>query len=169
MRPRPYDLSLEDAEWLKGVVTVPASIRREVITQWVAEIGADRLPGIFAEFVALAASAIDNAREMVELVLITEGGMHPHTAEKVNLPTLFGALNGIALAHGVDESKLCGGCAFRLGTPANQSPCTTIDAETTIEPGEVIFMCHEDVDARGQPTKACAGFAQARRSAKAVT
>jgi hypothetical protein len=100
---------------------------------------------------------------MIELLLIAEGGMHPHEAERVNLPTLFGAPNGVLLAQGVDQTKTCGGCAFRLGTCANQSPSTTCDADWC-SGGEDHFMCHEDLDEAGNPTRKCTGFTQARRS-----
>ena len=70
--------------------------------------------------------------------------MHPQLAEKINLPTLFGALHGVVLAAGVKSDKTCGGCAFRLGTPANQSPITTGDADWYFHPGEGDCLCHED-------------------------
>ncbi|OWK35167.1 hypothetical protein FRUB_10009 [Fimbriiglobus ruber] len=94
---------------------------------------------------------VENNREMAELLLITEGGLSPDEAAKANLPTLFGALGGILLTEGVDQAKTCGGCAFRLGTCANQSPSTTCDADWCSHPGEQDFMCHEDLDDQGNP------------------
>lgn len=161
-----YAISAEDAGELLGAVLLPADIRREVLRRYCRARGRAALTNLFAEFIGLANSVIANNREMVETVLTTEADWHPHTSEKVNLPTLFGALQGICLATSVDPADLCGGCAFRLGTPANQSPSTTSDADWCSHPGETNFMCHEDLDDRGEPTRGCRGFAQTRAARK---
>lgn len=158
-----YAISDDDARELLGVVTLPHEYRSMLLTKYAAERGTVALAELFSQFIGLANSVVANNREMAEMLLITEAKMHPHEAEKVNLPTLFGALNGVILARGVDQSKTCGGCAFRLGTCANQSPSTTCDADWCSD-GEVQFMCHEDLDPAGNPTQKCTGFTQARRS-----
>lgn len=162
-----YSLTPAQAEFIREVseVAQPARarlIRGRMTTHATLALAAAELSEMLAAMVGLAASLSENGREMVELVLVVEGGMHPSTAEKANLPTLEGALAGIALADGIDAARLCAGCAFRMGTPANQSPVTTADAGECAEPGEEAFYCHEEFNADGSPAKACAGFALRR-------
>jgi hypothetical protein len=159
-----YDIPPHMARALRVVALMPADLRREAVRDL--PLDREALADLFAEFIGLANSVADNCREMVELLLITEGGMHPHTAEKANLPTIGGALAGVGLAAGLDTSTMCSGCAFRPGTPANQSPVTTLDADCLSHPGEEPFWCHHDMNDRGEPTKACAGFAQLRAKRK---
>lgn len=154
---QPYKLSPTQAAFLSGLVAMSPEERRDALFKFFPGTHPG-LAEMVCEFIGLAASVPESCREMVELILITEGRMHPHSAEKVNLPTVLGALQGVALAAGVDQSKLCEGCAFRIGTPANQSPSTTEDAHYCL--GEnPHFMCHMELDSRGEPTKACAGYA----------
>jgi hypothetical protein len=63
----------------------------------------------------------------------------------------------------ISPEGLCEGCAFRIGTPANQSPITASDAQYCASPGEAPFFCHADetMDA-GRPTKPCPGWVLAR-------
>lgn len=166
-----YAIARSDADWLRGTVLMDAEIRVKVLQRYLRDNGADALVALFAQFMGLANSVVANNREMVELILITEAGMTPATAEQSNLPTVFGALQGVTIAAGIDQSKLCHGCAFRLGTVANQSPVTTSDADWCSHPGEKNFLCHMDGQAEGQHRKACAGFAQlrARRSKESAT
>jgi len=107
-------------------------------------------------------AAHNATREQVITVAITEFGMHPHQAEKINLPSLTGALMAFSLPE-VDESKVCNTCAFRKDTPANLTFTTTSDAVNCLTDGN-IFMCHEQFDSQGEPLHACRGFAQAKRS-----
>jgi hypothetical protein len=158
-----YQIDVSTARELMGIVLLPVDIRHEVLRQFRDKHGNGPLLDLFAQFIGLANSVIENNREMAELLLITEGGMDPQTAEKANLPTLFGALNGILLTEGVDQEKTCGGCAFRLGTCANQSPSTTCDADWCSNPGEEDFMCHEALDDQGNPKRKCTGFTQFRK------
>jgi hypothetical protein len=157
-----YTITRPDAENLRGIVLLPADIRQMALKKYVERHGVGDLIALFSQFIGLANSVVANNREMVEIILITEGGMWPNSAEQANLPTIFGALNGVVIADGIDQSKLCEGCAFRVGTSANQSPVTTCDADWQSHPGNANFMCHMDMDNEGQPKKACAGFAQLR-------
>jgi hypothetical protein len=71
--------------------------------------------------------AVTKATREHMLVLATvDFNMHPHQAEKLNLPTLAGSLMGLTLPK-VDESKICETCAFRKGSAANQSVSTISD------------------------------------------
>lgn len=166
-RARDYQMTRQQADLLKGISLVPFDLRSQALRLHADLVGLDRFVDLFANFIGMANSVVANNREMVELLLITEGGMHPHTAEKANLPTIFGALQGIELAEGVDLSKVCAGCAYRLGTPANQSPSTTCDAGDVLQPGEAVFLCHAELDAETQPYKACGGYAQHMAARKA--
>jgi hypothetical protein len=154
---KPYNLSPEQAAFLSGLVAMSPAERRDTLVKFFPGTNPE-LVAMVCEFMALAASVPESCREMVELILITDGRMHPHTAEKVNLPTVLGALQGVELAAGVDQDRLCEGCAFRIGTPANQSPSTTEDAHYCLDENPH-FMCHMEMDSRGEPTKACVGYA----------
>lgn len=105
-------------------------------------------------------TAFQAAREQYELYAICEFGMHPHDAEKMNLPTMSGALFGMQLPQ-IDEDKVCKGCAFRKGSPANQCPSTVIDAERCLMEGET-FFCHEEMNG-SEPTRKCRGYLQASK------
>jgi hypothetical protein len=164
-----YRIDPQIARDILGIVTVPADIRREVLCWFRDKYGNEALLDLFAQFIGMANSVAENSREAVETLLVTEGGMQPHEAEKVNLPTMFGALSGILLTEGVDQAKTCGGCAFRLGTWANQSPSTTYDADWCSNPGEDDFHCHENLDVGGNPTRKCTGFTQFRRHRSRTT
>lgn len=159
-----YTIAPADAEMLQGAAGVAGEVRGFLLRQYVENHGVEALIGLFGEFIGLTNRLADQAHEAAVVCLINEG-FDPHEAEKANTPTLQGALEGVKLAAGIDASKTCGGCAFRLGSVANMSPSTTDDAGSCAEPGGLIFSCHEDMDARGNPTKACAGWAQARKKA----
>lgn len=154
-----YSLSNEDADELKGMVLLPLEMRRKLIDRYFALYGYDRLIDLFANFIGLATSVVTNTRETLTLLGIIEADMHPHTAEKLNAPSLFGAIQGAELANSVDQNRTCHGCAFRLGSLANQSPSTTSDVNwCMVDDG--IFMCHEHLDDAGNPTVPCGGHQQ---------
>jgi hypothetical protein len=159
---RDYTLSAHDARELKGMVLLPCEFRIELLKRYASSHGQDALINLFAQFIGMANSVVDNARESAEMVLIL-GGMNPYEAEKLNTPSLFGAIQGVELASTVDQRKTCVGCAFRLGSMANQSPITTTDADDCVK-GNDRFMCHEDLDCDGAPTRACAGHSQLIRA-----
>lgn len=161
-----YAMTDEQLDALMGTTSISVDMRRIILRKFLADHGGDALADLFAEFIGLANSVVENSREAAELLLITEGGLDPRQAEKINLPTILGALYGVALAAGIDASKTCNGCAFRQGSWANQSLSTTVDAADCSEVGGQTFMCHEEMDEGGNPVKACAGFAQARAKAK---
>lgn len=154
-----YAMTNAQADALKGVALLPADIRKLALDRYIADHGADALAELFAQFIGLANSVVANNRECIELFAIVEGGEHPYTAEKYNLPTIFGALCGVSLANSLTEGEPCVGCAYRLGTPANQSPSTTLDAEWCENEGEPRFHCHEDLNELGEPSRLCVGHA----------
>lgn len=165
-----YVMSKDDAQYLMGACQLPSDLRIEILNKYLEEHGQADLVNLFAQFIGLANSTVANNREMIELYLITDHDHHPETAHKINLPTIFGALSGAGLSAGIDQSKLCETCAYRLGSPPNQSPVTTCDADYCSDESFLKFMCHHDLDDDGKPTKACAGYAQvmAKRKGQAA-
>jgi hypothetical protein len=153
-----YNLTFSQAGMLLGFAQMEPEERLAKIAQF--------FPGshhelmiLLSEFMSLSISVVESNREMTETLLITEGNMHPYQAEKINQPTIQGALNGRMLADGIDQEKLCEGCAFRIGAPANHCLSTTSDADWCIEDQRDHFYCHMEMDENGQPLKACAGYA----------
>ncbi|OWK34652.1 hypothetical protein FRUB_10623 [Fimbriiglobus ruber] len=145
------------AKDLMGAVQFPNDIRLEVLQAMQRRLGSDATLALFSQFIGMANSVVANCHEALEVFLIVEKGWHPHEAEKLNFPTLFGALNGIKLAQGVNQQKTCHGCACRLGSLANQSPATTCDVDYCLA-GDDKFWCHEELNDDGTPTKRCIGF-----------
>lgn len=152
-----YDITPKDANELLGAVLLPYEFRMMLMEKYLKDHGPSALANLFAQFIGMANSVIENNRDSLELFLVCEKNWLPYEAEKMNLPTIFGALNGIKLAEGIDQSKTCHGCACRIGTLANQSPSTTCDVEWCLQ-GDDRFWCHEDLDEKGNPTKRCIGF-----------
>lgn len=157
-----YSISVADSKELLGVVLLPHDIRAKVLDKYRKEHGAEALVNLFSQFIGLANSVVANSHDAIELFLIVEADFHPYQAEKINWPTLFGALNGVKLAEGVNQEKTCHGCACRLGSLANQSPSTTCDVDWCLADLDK-FWCHEDLDEDGKPTKKCIGFETQKR------
>ena len=155
-----------DARALLPVACVPHDLRLELLRQMAEDRGPDAMLELLSQFIGMANAIVDNCRSMVEIVLVTEGDLHPHTAEKVNLPTVLGALQGIELAELGACAKMCHGCAFRRGSEANQSAVTTADAEWCLEPGNPVFLCHVDMTA-DRPDRVCAGYGRAVQNLRA--
>lgn len=154
-----YTLTTADADELSAMVLMPHEYRAKLLRRYIREHGQAALINLFSQTIGLANSVVANNREFIELAGIIEGTLHPHNAHQVNLPTMFGALSGVGLANSVDQTKTCGGCAYRLGSCANQSPITTTDASWCLSEGDD-FLCHERVDSKGEPHKLCVGHAQ---------
>lgn len=163
----PYHLNTRDAQFLMGAYKMPADIRRMLLKKHVEDVGQEQFINMVSEFLALAHSVAENNREMIEMHLITTHQYYPTQAEKINLPTIFGALNGLTLAVGIDQDKLCHGCAYRVATCANQSPVTTCDADYQQQSSDM-FWCHEEMKPDGSPAHKCRGFLQQRKMENAV-
>ena len=163
-----YDITPLVAEFLLSIVALPAQ-ERLVRLAPLNELDPLEFANLFAQFIGMANSVVANSAEMADILLMTAGVTHPdQPSTRANLPTIVGALRGIVMAQGVDASKVCEGCAFRLGTVANQSPITTTEADMCVEDSEK-FMCHMELDRKGQPFKACAGYAQTIKAKGAAT
>ncbi|WP_261312060.1 hypothetical protein, partial [Pseudomonas aeruginosa] len=159
--PADYQISAADAHELAGAVLLPADLRRQVLEKMAAQRDPATMLDLFAQVLGMANAVAENCRAMVELILI-ERGEHPHTAEQANLPTMFGALQGVVLAATVNPRGTCAGCAYRLGTPANTSPVTTSDAIYCRQELSR-FYCHADLDDQGNPVRTCVGHAKAMK------
>lgn len=160
-----YDLSPAAVLWLKGVVNLPEEYRLMALEQAASEHGAQEIISWFSQFIGLANSVVSNNREAIEIFDITENGAHPHVSEKLNLPTIFGALQGLELSKNSCSKGRCKGCAFRKGSLANQSAFTTSDAEFALD-DDSVFWCHEDMTDDGKPTRKCSGWAESRSQRK---
>jgi hypothetical protein len=153
-----YSLTKDEAVNLGAMSFMPHDMRLELLEKYHREHGTAALIRMFSQFVALTKSIEENTREFIEMYLICECNHTPENAEKINLPTILGACQGAQMA--IPPTKgMCDGCAFRIGTAANQSIVTTADA-TYCSEDRVKFMCHESLDERGEATKPCAGYAR---------
>lgn len=157
-----YKISAKDAKSIMGASLLPNDIRYKNLELYLEQNGIEKLLNLFSQFMGLANSVTENAQEWLEILLVINGGVHPDKADKFNRSTIFGALNGCVLAEGIDQDKLCHGCAFRIGSCANQSPSTTCDADLAMADNEM-FYCHEVMDGN-EPLHKCRGYLQARKS-----
>lgn len=103
---------------------------------------------MFAQFIDLANSVVENCAEMSDQFLIEECGAHLDKFTSVNMPTILSALQGVVPANSCDPAGACHGCAYRLGSIANQSPIATSDA-AYMAFNSKCFMCHAHVDDAG--------------------
>jgi len=153
-----FRLSVEQAKQLAAIVAAPLGDRLNLLSRYQRQKGTAALIELFGSFIGLARTVVDNNREMVELILLLECVTTPHRSSDVNLPTLRGALLGVEHAA-LCAVDVCAGCAFRLGTPANQCETTALDVEYCIDEDRQRFMCHEDMDDHGEPLHLCRGYA----------
>lgn len=161
-----YTLSRKDAEYLAAVTLMPTDMRFELLQRYRKENGQDALLNLFVEFIGLANSVEQNSCERIQSVAVEYLKMPQVDAERLNLPTIFGALDGSGLAVESPTKGMCGGCAFRRGSIANQCLNTVFDAKEAIQSKDEMFMCHENGCSGGNATKLCAGFANSVKSPK---
>jgi len=135
MKSSDYTLTKEQVSELKGMTCLPHEFRVMILKKFLEKHNPEELAELFSQFIGMANSIEENTREFIELYLVTECGHTDRTAAMINLPT------------------------FRLGTFANQSPVTSLDAKWSSET-DCKFMCHEDLDEHNEPTKPCAGYAK---------
>ena len=157
-----YSMTHSDAMDLAGFAQFDLVMRREALTSYLQRNGSQRLVELTAQLIGMANSVVENCAEMSDQVLIEECGVHPDKFTSVNLPTIIGACQGVMIASKCDPAGACYGCAYRLGSIANQSPITTSDAEFMAH-DQKGFMCHAHLDEQGEPTKVCVGHAKAAK------
>lgn len=164
-----YTMTSRDANELKGMVLLPFEFRQKLLAQYVKDRGVGALVDLFANFIGMASQVVENTREALFLFGLTELHLTHRASEDINVASLFGALQGVELANQVDQRKTCVGCAFRLGSLANQSPSTTSDAYWCVECDDDRFMCHEHMDENDQPTVPCGGYVQIQNRQRLAT
>jgi hypothetical protein len=157
-----YSMARDDATDLASIAQFDLAMRREALTSYLQRNGSLRLVEFMAQLIGMANSVAANCSEMSDQVLITECGVHPDKFTSVNLPTIIGACQGVMIASKCDPKGACHGCAYRLGSIANQSPITTSDAEFMAHDRKG-FMCHAYLGGDGEPTKVCVGHAKAAK------
>lgn len=160
-----YSMTPTDASELACIVTLDLANRCDALGRYAQRHGSQRLVELFAQFIGMANSVSANCAEMSDMVLISECGVHPDRFDSANLPTIIGACNGVVLAAKCDPVGACYGCAYRLGSIANQSPVATADADFMAH-DQKGFLCHAYVDEVGEPTKVCVGHAKANKCHK---
>lgn len=158
-----YSMTPSDASYLANIALLDLPMRRERLNYYLERNGSQSLAELFAQFIGMANSVAENCAEMSDQVLIEECGVHPDKFTSVNLPTITGACQGVLIASKCDPAGACHGCAYRLGSIANQSPITTCDAEFMAH-DQKGFMCHAHLDDQGEPIKVCVGHAKASKS-----
>ncbi len=163
--PVDYDIDPVVGQLLAAIAMQLFDERVVLLREFFGMKGAPSLIDVFAQFIGLANSVAANAREHAELIAIMNG-MHYISAEKINMPSIVGALMGLVIAAEISAEPLCHGCAYRRGSVANQCLPTVLDATDCVHPGEVSFMCHEGIGEDDQPVAACRGFAQQRAAKK---
>ena len=158
-----YTMKNTDALWLTPIAQADQRQRITQLSEYSRLNGELRLIELFAQFIGMANAVAENCSQMSDQVLIEECGVHPDKFTGVNMPNMIGALQGVVLASGCSTAGACHGCAYRLGSIANQSPITTADAAYMAFDRKG-FMCHAHTGEDGEPTKFCVGHAKAHKS-----
>lgn len=153
-----FRITVAQAKEMAGAVTLPSEFRLMTLQKYAKEHGNDAALALCAELLGLANAVVENCHTNAADLLVMQG-MHPHDSEKINMPTMLGALLGIALAaEAPKQEATCHGCAYRLGSIANQCLSTVTDADYQAQ-GLDGFCCHESDD---HPP--CRGHAQNLKS-----
>jgi len=122
----------------------------------------EELISLLTETLKLADSIANNCKEWLETMAIVHADYHPYTAEKLNYPTLQGALDCAANIPRVNPKGTCATCAFRIGSPPNQCDEVAEDVLDCLLEGRT-FMCHCSTDdSDEEPNKPCKGFLKAK-------
>lgn len=149
---REHSISKEDAELLLGLALLPLEMRVLGLRRLVLEQrGPEAVLSLLASVIGLSNQVCDSTRQWFR----ESGFVKPEIADAMNLPTMSGAFGGIRNAI-KPVRGMCSGCAFRQGSPANQSPDTMWEAMLAVQ-GMHGFDCHEDMK-DGEATRRCAGF-----------
>lgn len=158
-----YSMTPSDAVHIANIALLDLPMRRECLTYYLEKNGMNCLVDLFAQFIGMANSVAENCAETSDQVLIEECGVHPDKFASVNLPTIIGACQGVMIASRCDPAGACYGCAYRLGSIANQSPIATCDADFMAH-DQKGFLCHAHLDDQGEPIRSCVGHAKAAKT-----
>jgi len=156
-----YTLTKAHAEQIADLVHLPLDLRRKLIEKIARNFGPYGIQEMLAQFIGLANSVTANNRSMLEREAIKAGAATAEEAPRINSPTIAGAIQGAMLADGIEADGRCSECAFRLGSPANQSD-TAYSAAECVREGEP-FWCHVPGRAGVRARKVCAGYRAARK------
>lgn len=128
----------------------------------------DDLKELLVEVCKMSQTLSLNCREWLETAGIVHAGLHPYTAEKLNVPTLEGALAAaITVPLVPQDCDMCHSCAFRVGSSPNQTEAVAADILECLTEGRS-FHCHDydENDPEAGPRPLCKGFLQALKQQK---
>lgn len=132
-----YQLDVVYAVALKNIVAVSTDCRQSL---------------------GMANSVVQNCQKAAELFVSKNTDVHPYITAQMNLPTMLGACMIASLnakCH-LLPSGACHGCAYRIGSVANQSESATDNAAYALI-DRAGFMCHVELDNEDEPVRACEG------------
>lgn len=152
-----YAFTREESCNLASWLTFGHEDRVQFIRNYIALKDPTEIASLFSNFIGMAQTVVENCEEAAQMIALTEFGANPHDVEKMNMPCLGGAIVGYEMSAGVDQGHLCHGCAYRKGSVANTCLVTQADAVYCHDDKQT-FMCHENLDASGEPTQKCRGF-----------
>jgi hypothetical protein len=158
-----YEFTEKEMRVVGGFHLLPHRTRLEEMAKFFANRDIFEIMRMFSNYIDMAETVILNTREQYEVFAIAGGNLHPNDADKVNVPSILGAINGLKIAGDLDPAKFCHGCAFRKSSVANTCLTTVADTEYCSQEGQT-FMCHENLDPKtGEPTQKCRGFLKAEK------
>ncbi len=79
------------AKELRAIAAVPMDLRRPALRRLAAKIGNAAMVDLFGEFIGLANQVAFNACEQAKDLLVLQGHVWPHEAERINMPCILGA------------------------------------------------------------------------------
>lgn len=157
-----HQISKTDAKECLACQSLPREFRVMYLQKFRGDRTVEDMIELLADWMGLTNQIVANNRKHIEGYLVTECGHTPDIAATINLPDVSGALIGIVMAV-KPKRGICGTCAFRSGSVANQCHGTLLDAEGAIRDREPSsFNCHEHME-NGNPTRICAGAVEAMR------
>lgn len=151
-----YTLTNKDAEALTSILLMDHELRMKLIRKYQKENGVEALQNLFSQFVGMVNSVTENTKQLTDQYLIVHGYKTPEDKTKMNLPTPLGALYGVKTAKLARTDRMCQTCAYRKGTPANQSEGTQCDVDHALN-NDQPFYCHEGIHENEEPMQKCIG------------
>ncbi|WP_313043239.1 hypothetical protein [Acinetobacter sp.] len=157
----------QDSDLLIELLGVSQNERLARIRQLFVEHSKDEVLSVLNAFIEISSQFSNACLDAVNVHLAIEGD-YIYT-DRLNMPSLVGALKGAKLLKHIDDpTKVCKGCAYRIGTMANCSEVTLPEVEICLADG-FVFFCHENInehDIDHKSLKACKGYAQHIRGLK---
>lgn len=156
---RDYDFTIDQLEALADAIFMPDIKRLDVLYANFQHLDKMDLIKIMDNMIAMALSVAHNNVQVFKNVIVETGVELTKLHDRPNLPSFPGAILGALLATRCEkDAPMCSGCAFRKGSPANQSD-TVLGAAHCAEMGaEDVFWCHHNLDQTGDATQICQGW-----------